>query len=212
MNLPPIIGLCGDIGSGKSSVAGHLANVHGYTERSFATKLKEVAADVYELTPKQVWTQAGKAEPVDHVVSAAGERQTPRRILEWLGTEGFRTLDPDTWVKYLMREIDKARDRWTSGCPYERPPVFVVGDCRFPNEFAAIRERGGVIWKTVRAGGEAAVRTGHASDELWRSEPVDAILFAQAGDLAGLFEQADAVLAAGGIGHTRELPTPEPPA
>lgn len=184
---PRIIGLCGDIGAGKDTVAEHLALAHDYTRGAFANKLKQVAADVFGLD-RSVWgTQEQKREPITHVKDAAGEPRTGRWILEWLGTEGFRTIDPDVWVKYAMREVDI-------------PPMclrWVFTDVRFRNEFEAIRERGGLVWEVVKVGGPDHGRTGHRSDEEWRSIPRDNIVAAAFGDIKGLERAADLALEEG---------------
>ncbi len=185
---PRIIGLCGDIGSGKDTVAEHLVQMHGYTRLGFADKLKQVAADVYGLD-RQVWgSQEDKAAPIPHVLDASGEPRTARSILEWLGTEGFRTISPDTWTNYAMRQVDsRSHARW------------VIPDVRFRNEFAAIRERDGLVWEVVKVGGPDHGQTGHRSDLEWRSVPRDNIVAARFGDMDGLHRAVDLALAEGSM-------------
>ncbi len=175
VNMPHIIGLCGDIGCGKSTVAKFLQAEYGYESAAFATKLKDVARQVFGLESRHVYgTQADKAEELEHVTDAAGNRRTPRYILEWLGTEGFRTIDPDVWVKYAVRLL-------TPGHHY------VFEDVRFRNEFDAIRQLGGLVWEVVRVGGpEQGGRTGHRSDEEWRAVNKDKLVVARHGDMDGL--------------------------
>lgn len=180
VNMPPIIGLCGDIGAGKSTVFKFLQEAYGYRPATFAAKLKEVARDVFGLERRHVWgTQEDKAEELAHVTDAAGNPRTARYILEHLGTEGFRHIDPGVWMKYAMREVDAAMEVSLAHFAFE--------DVRFRNEFQAIRERGGVVWEVVRVGGsEQGGRTGHASDEEWRSIVKDKYVAARHGDLDGL--------------------------
>lgn len=194
VKLPPIVGLCGDIGCGKSTVSKFLQGDYQYVAMSFAAKLKDVAQDVFGLEPRHVHgTQADKAEPLAHVRDRGGNPRTPRYILEYLGTEGFRHVDPDVWVNYAMRDVDR---RWMF-CSGLR---FVFEDVRFPNEFAAIRERGGVVWEVVRVGGpEQGGRTGHESDDAWRYVRKDDMLVARHGELDALkCAAANALLKASG--------------
>lgn len=187
---PTLIGLCGDIGSGKSSVAKWLVNSYGFRSSRFAGKLKDVALDVYGpvgLERRHVdGTQAEKNEPLPRIVDADGDMQTGRKILEHLGTEGFRAIDPDTWVKYALLAVDECGES------------VVFEDCRFPNEFEAVREAGGVVWEVVKAGSEPAQRTGHESDELWRTLPKDGRAVALAGDMSALHLAVDLLMGKGG--------------
>ncbi len=182
VKMPRIIGLCGDIGCGKSTVAEFLWHEYGYGGASFAAKLKAVARDVFGLEECQVnGTQAEKQQKLEHVTDAAGNQRSARFILEWLGTEGFRTIDPDVWVKYAMRKVDQ------HGGDSPGSPRWVFQDVRFPNEFQAIRDRGGVVWEVVRVGGpEQGGRTGHSSDDAWRHVRKDAHVAARHGDMDGL--------------------------
>jgi hypothetical protein len=191
VSMPRIIGLCGDIGSGKSTVAWFLRMEYGYSEASFAAKLKAVAKDVFGLEERHVnGSQADKAEELDRITDAAGNKRTPRFILEWLGTEGCRTIDPDVWVKYVMRKVDAALQRHDREARISLEfslARFVFEDVRFPNEFQAIRDRGGVVWEVVRVGGpEQGGCTGHSSDDAWRHVRKDAHVPARHGDMDGL--------------------------
>jgi hypothetical protein len=183
METPSIIGLCGGIGSGKSTVATYLAEEYGYHRAAFAQKLKEVVAEVYGLKAEVFGTQAEKKAPTPHCDAAGGPR-SGRDLLEIVGTEGFRAACPTTWVDYLMRQVDE--------------PIYgalwVIEDVRFPNEAEAIRERGGVVWEVLKVGGDQQ-STSHVSDQAWRAMKKDDRLTAQAGDIITLKDSVDLALA-----------------
>jgi hypothetical protein len=184
-----LIAVTGGIGAGKDTVAKHLSAQHGFQRISIAEPLKRIAQDVYGLEHRHVFgSQNDKAEELPDVQSANGKPRTPRQILEWLGTEGFRSIDPDTWVKLAMRRADAFLDDGVS---------VVITDTRFENEFEAVKQRGGEIWVIRKVGGRQET-SNHASDVdrtryFWKHTP-DADLVAPAGDLAGLFAQADIAL------------------
>jgi hypothetical protein len=187
--MTQLIAVCGPIGSGKDTVARHLASEYDFEPISFAEPLKQIARDVYGLEYRHVFgSQKDKSEPLDGVRAADGSKRTPRQILEWLGTEGFRTIDPDTWVKLGMRRVETFMSEGTS---------VVITDTRFTNEFEAVKQRGGAIWRIRKLGGRQE-STGHASDEdrlnYFLGHKPDADLVAAAGDLQNLFRQADAAL------------------
>lgn len=184
-----LIAMCGAIGSGKDTVADHLCEKHGFRRISFAEPLKRVAMEIYGLESRHVYgTQEDKAEPLEHVRAADGSLRTPRQILEWLGTEGFRHIDPDTWVKLCMRT---AENMTTYG------GRVVITDARFYNEFEAVRAAGGQIWYVVKEGGRQE-STGHESDEQWRrwvhEQGPDFDLRAAHGQIPKLHDRADEIL------------------
>lgn len=83
-----IIGLCGDAGAGKSAVAQILCELHGFTELSFAQRLKEVAVDLG-------WNGV--------------KDERGRRFLQTLGTDAVRAYDPDYWVVEVLRQLTAVR-------------------------------------------------------------------------------------------------------
>lgn len=54
-------------------------------------------------------------------------------LLQVLGTEwGRNTVGPDIWVNFAKARIQKLLDPTKISCEF---PLFVIGDCRFENEF-----------------------------------------------------------------------------
>lgn len=64
---------------------------------------------------------------------------TPREILQFIGTECYRTIDDYFWVKYLFKTIDDN--------DYKN---VIITDCRFKSEIDPIKDRGGHHIKIVR--------------------------------------------------------------
>jgi hypothetical protein len=214
MPYPKMIGICGDIGSGKSYSADYLHEKHGYDHLAWAEPLKEVCYYIYGPMGAErrhfFGTQADKNEPLHDIRDKNGAPLTGRKIMEWLGTEGYRGADPDTWVKWTMAvKVTKIAIQGDSGTWFFKDPNrivtpeevrqrqqrFVVGDVRFQNEADAIHSKGGVIVEVIRTG-HTSQRTGHASDEEWREIPKDFVIEAASGDLDGLYRRWDEVLGA----------------
>lgn len=128
-----VIGLVGLKQHGKDTAADILVKDKGYVKAAFAERLKTICMENFSLTYEQVYGDE-KETPDPRWVDKNGEPRTARFILQWLGTQGFRTVDPDFWVKYFFANI------------YEEGLQYVVCDVRFPNELDAIMEQGGRIW------------------------------------------------------------------
>tara|TARA_R100001163_G_scaffold12639_1_gene11812 strand:- start:38622 stop:39386 length:765 start_codon:yes stop_codon:yes gene_type:complete len=61
-------------------------------------------------------------------------KMTAREVLQYVGTDIFRRLDPDVWIKSLLRKIQK-----------DSPEIALICDVRFKNEIIKLQEAGGYI-------------------------------------------------------------------
>lgn len=194
-NLPPVIGVCGAIGSGKDSVAQFLHDKWGYRRIGLADELKETCARVFPHIPRKHFfgTQEDKRAPL----TAYGlPSLTGRKILEQVG-EALRQLMPDVWLNFVATTIDMAQHAASLTGGSVR---FVIPDVRHRNEFDVIQQRfQGVVWRVVRVGGHQAETTGHISDRAQERFPVDANLVARTGDMDSLREQVVSIARGGGV-------------
>jgi hypothetical protein len=83
--------------------------------------------------------------------------QTPRHILQVLGTEVARAIHPDVWVRAWERRVE------IMNMHQDRPLDVVADDLRFDNEAAAVRRLGGLVVQIERNGYEAPTDA-HASE------------------------------------------------
>ena len=143
-----IIGLCGAIGSGKSLTAA-LLGMAGFDIRSFAEPLrKEVAWALRNNDHPPGAPQCLFLARADDVRA----KPTPpamRELLQWWGTEYRRAQDENYWVK-------KAN--------FNSPGVFQ--DVRFPNEAAAVRASGGIMWRISRPAAANQDHADHSSETI----------------------------------------------
>jgi len=187
-----IVGLTGRAGSGKDSVGEMIRREYGAALLSFASPLKRLCMEMFDLTDEQVNTLAGKETPDHRWTGADGKARTPREVLQLIGTEGFRAVDPEFWVKRAMVTARRLPEN-----------VVVFTDVRFPNECDAIRQTGGVVLRLVKSDGPGTDQTGHASEALVDTLEVDAVLSAPHGQLPLLYGGARAFLHAFGMEPTR---------
>lgn len=184
---PPNIGLTGEMGHGKSTVAAYLCQRHGYSEYSFARPLKEGLKKLFSFSDEQVY-----GEEKNQLDARWGV--TPRYILQQIGTELFRNnlniylpqikennLDSGIWIRNFMRWIE------------HHPARVVISDCRFMDECLALHQVNIKVYRVVR---ESAVRPSHGEAHAHVSEkfqnllPVDGELL-NIGTLEELYNQVD---------------------
>ena len=108
------VGIIGKMGSGKTTAANFLVEKYGFVKMGLADPIRLIVRDYFGIE--------SKADP------------RYRRLMQKVGTDWFRSADPDVWVKYLLRSAEK-----------ENKPI-VVDDVRFPNEALALSCQG---WKLV---------------------------------------------------------------
>ena len=182
----PIILLCGPVGSGKDSVAKHVIEKYGFVKGSFARPLKKLCAEQFGWDLAQLDDLEYK-ETFDPALNA-----TRRQILQRVGTEWFRSIDPQHWTKKAVESIR---------ADLERPEIsgIVVSDLRFVNEAAVVRASFPgllvLVIKVVREDGHAATSgAGHSSELEWAQIQANAEISAPFGQLPLLYQRADAVV------------------
>ncbi|KKL05679.1 hypothetical protein LCGC14_2603610 [marine sediment metagenome] len=165
------LALVGGPGSGKSTIAAEWLKLrekideHTGRHLAFATALREeVTAAIVPTVDINIhrspdhWVRDQIGDP------ASKERWRP--LLQWWGTEYRRNEDPDYWIKKLLVRIDAFEDVGDRGTARS----IVVDDCRFPNEYKALIQRGFTFIR-LAAGETSVVLTdaaeGHASEEHW---------------------------------------------
>lgn len=148
-----IIGLSGYAQTGKDTVAQHLVEKYGFVRIAFADAIREA---LYKLNPilsdypglpgiRLAWA-------VDHSgwESVKQDSKECRRMLQRFGTEVGRDLwGSDFWVNIAMAKTNGIGN-------------VVITDVRFPNEYDAIVNGGGKVWRVEKPGVSAV--NAHASE------------------------------------------------
>jgi len=147
-----IVGLSGKKETGKDTVAQYLVDEYGFQRRAFADKLKEAALKVDPLV--DVGTLG-----LIHLSEAHGVldwdrlkgHHSVRKFLQDVGLVARQYFGEDVWVKPVMEGLEDDVD-------------YVISDVRFPNEYEAIRERGGEMWRVERITPSSVIADIHPSE------------------------------------------------
>ena len=189
-----IIGLSGQAGSGKDTVADFLVEHYGFVKVALADPIKRAAMEWWGFTEEQLWGPSSErnkpdmrylVEPSNPFGAPVDVYLTPRHALQKIGTEVGRAIDPDVWVRLTMRiarrllakEGDREYER-TVGMYITRGSTgpyrgVVISDCRFRNEFKVIKENGYLVRIKRPQAGLEGEKAQHASEAEQREVPDD---------------------------------------
>tara|TARA_B100000683_G_scaffold276441_1_gene330470 strand:- start:2269 stop:2880 length:612 start_codon:yes stop_codon:yes gene_type:complete len=140
-----IIGICGLIGCGKGTVGDILVDDYGFTKLSFADKLKDGVATVFNwdramLEGDTVESREWRESQDDFWTKETGRTITPRLVLQEFGTDCMRKgFDNGIWVSLVKQELVRYPNK-----------NFVIPDVRFPNEANMIKSIHGEVWRVRR--------------------------------------------------------------
>ena len=166
-----LIALTGLPRCGKDTVAAWLIAHHSWTKLAFAGPLKAAAAILLNRTEDEC---NGVNFDREAVMPEWGFSM--RWFLQVFGTECLRNqVAQDFWIKRMYIELGS----WT---PMAK---IVITDCRFENEAALVRERGGHVIEIRRPG---LVGSGHISDAGVRLTEDDYVILND-GTVDDLYEQ-----------------------
>ena len=140
-----IVGLVGQIGAGKGTVADLFVDRHDFFKESFANSVKDACAAVFgwdramlegDTLESRAWREQSDAWWSEKL----GREFSPRLALQLMGTEAGRDVfHPDLWVHTVLRRCEQAP--WNN---------YVIADVRFPNEINAIVKSGGKVIRVRR--------------------------------------------------------------
>lgn len=184
---PILIGICGLKGSGKSEVAKRLEATLSAQRVRFSAPLKNMLRSI-GLTNDEIEGRL-KEVPCDKLCG-----QTPRHAMVTLGTEwGREMIGQDIWINAWKR-IAVANLAIGSNV--------ITEDLRFPNEYKALVEAGGIVLRVARPG----IQVGDHESERHAASFEAHIEFWNDGSLDDLAAWVDGVLP-GEIDFVRSLAT-----
>ena len=129
-----IIGLAGKAMSGKDTVADCLVDNFGFIKLAFADGIADMLRTGFDVP--------GRYQLQEKETPIPGIGHSWRRLMQTLGTEWGRSLDPYIWVKRMEQVILRFADHQDQ---------IVISDVRFQNEADWIRQQG-TLWHISRPG------------------------------------------------------------
>jgi len=173
-----LLGLAGQAGSGKDTVADYLVKHYGFVKFSFSDALYREVAEAFRLEDESLLrdretkdtrtdllrldfcsnedfvdlaidlAMAALDEPIDLGPLILKRALSPRQILQWWGAEYRRAQDPDYWIYKTGEWMDEV-----CNAPFYSehvPQFFVNTSVRFSNEQEWIRGHGSSVWHLHR--------------------------------------------------------------
>lgn len=139
-----ICAICGKARAGKDTFGKMLSEElfertgKRFILMAYATELKKRVQADFDLDYEQLWGDEKEMEDGRYPKKEGGF-WTGREIMQFMGTECFRAVDNDFWVRTLFNVIDDKE--------FEN---VIITDVRFPNEADPVVEREGYIIKIDR--------------------------------------------------------------
>lgn len=106
---------------------------------AYADFLKEILSKCFCLNEDHLYGSL-KEDSLDHLPirtrsgKVTNHKWTPRKLLQFLGTDVMRTIDPDCWVNVVKNFVN------TNSSKYDN---IVITDARFFNEIDWVLQKGG---------------------------------------------------------------------
>lgn len=171
--LKPLIGICGDAGSGKDTLANGIAAMDVYFVYNFADPIKSAINAMFGFGPVHWENREWKEKPLDWLLGTV----SPRVLAQSLGTDwGRNMIDSEIWLKIAQQKF--ARIDGTARLEHGRilGLGMIIPDVRFVNEAQWIRDAGGILFKVERPDQEEISESSHASEAGFDPALIDATI------------------------------------
>lgn len=141
-----ILGLVGATGAGKSALGNRLVDLDGYRRVHMGQPIKDMLVNLGLSHEELHGAGAVRSAPSQRLSG-----RSPRYAMQTLGTDwGRRMMSPDIWADALDRRLEHLTA--------EGAEKIVIDDLRFPEDFAVVVRRNGVIARVVRPGVSSRLR------------------------------------------------------
>jgi len=141
-----IIAFSGRKQSGKTTAANAIHKRTGAVIVNFADVLKEIVALCF--TNVEHYQDLFTTDESKCRLLPCG--RSARELMQLVGTDYFRSIDPYCWVRTYRRRIKQISMSLFNLALFDSAPVVVTGDVRFENEVECIQQLGGHVIRLTR--------------------------------------------------------------
>ncbi len=126
---------------------------------AYADFLKEILGKCFNLSSEHLYGSL-KEEPIDYLPirtrsgKITNHNWTTRKLLQFLGTDVMRTIDPDCWINVVKNFVKNNHD-------YDD---IIITDGRFINEIDWVLQEGGIHIHVIRDNKDFSSGNDHASE------------------------------------------------
>lgn len=185
-----IIGLTGEAGSGKDTIADYLVSHHDFRKISFAEPLRRGLQAMFGIPMYMLQDRAIKHIPLEILGG-----KSIREAMNTLGTEwGRLSVADDIWLTTVGMKLNQLRAQSSLG--HVAVKGIVISDVRFANERFWLHHENGDLWHVKRPGNPYALPPdSHASQQglpVWNGD----LVITNDGDIETLHKQVLGILEA----------------
>lgn len=129
------IGVAGLKGAGKDTVSNYFVHKYGFHKYAFAEPIYQMLSIAFPLSTLSLISQnPNQKEQLQHQFKETElyDGVYGRHLLQNLGTDFFRSYDPNIWIKLAHHNTQHYKD-------------VIFSDVRFPEEVQFIKNHGGIL-------------------------------------------------------------------
>jgi hypothetical protein len=154
-----VIGICGNIGSGKTTAAEYIKKIYPSAKiYSFADPLKKIG-EIFNFEHSELYGSQDDKLKINKHWGVSG-----REFLQKVGTDLFRDRLPE-----VLPQLKETKSVWIELFKIkikQEPGLYIIPDVRFLDEALAINQMNGFIIRTVRNCNKALGSEGKHASEL----------------------------------------------
>ncbi len=113
----------GSAGAGKTEVAKHLVEKHGFVEIAFADEIKRICMRLWDFTEEQLWGPSELRSVLDERYFIGYQLECGCIADRYESNDKGRIIEPGWWVANILQLCDDHEEHWHRGACIREEPV-----------------------------------------------------------------------------------------